>query len=582
MWFERKKMRGKKNYSKYLTLAIIALVAILAISGVIRGDRIQQIQTSNNQLFPQGDYVQYIPEKNNPVDENAVQKIIYVDQNHPNASDSNPGKEELPLLTLEQAAKIALKNYQNKIGTKTIVYPGVYRESIKLSVGDSPLNTPIIFEAKEAGSVIISGSDIWQDWQQDRENPKLYTHDWPYDWGVTDNPWPERIDVAPIVRRNETIFVNGKLLRQKLSFNELTEGSFYVSEEKDTVYIYPNSGTDIQKSTIEVGTRNTLFLIKGVRNLVLRGFNFQQANSQFHKTPAVTIRNSFNILVENSQFLWNNTVGLQIAQCENVIVRKVTANHNGIAGMTGNRLKNAFYEDVESSYNNWRGDWGGFYSWGPGQKFLFLRNTTFRRYKAVGNQASGLWLDFDNTGVWIDDAEICDNFHTGLYIEASHHILVTNSKICHNRANPESSFHHPGILGTTSSYVTLENNIICGNDRSQIKVQIVKHYGGRIVTNWETEEEYVLISQKWVLRKNIIVGEKADQMLLFFQPNTKGFTDNLFSEGNIWYNPEKKQVFQIGVRNRDQKDFKKWQELTGQEQTSVFASPEENYSCGKS
>ena len=571
-------MRWKSIKVKYFTLSLISCLIIILLSILI--SNFYSVRSTLQISSVKGSYFRYEPEKKNPVDENAVSQNIYVNPNLSNASDSNPGSEILPLKTLEAAAKIVNKNIQNNIGTRVVISPGIYRESIRIVNNNNKENSPIILEAKETGSVIISGSDIWEDWQQYPQNTKLYTHYWPYNWGVADNPWQDKIEVPEIVRRKEIIFINGKLLKQKLSLNELTPGTFYVSEENDLIYIYPELKTDVENSKIEVGSRNRLILSKGVSNLIVRGLNFQHSND--FRRPAVLILSGKNILVEDSEFLWNNSESLIVARCQNVIVRKVIANHNGLRGVSGNRLKNAFYEDVESSYNNWRGDWGKFYWADPGQKFLYLRNVTFRRYKAVGNMAAGLWLDFDNTGVWIDEAEICDNFHTGLYIEASHHILVTNSKICHNRANPQSNSHHPGIYGSTSSHVTLENNVICGNDRSQIKVQVVKHYGGRIVINWETEEKYVLTSQKWVLRNNIIVGEKGNQMLIFLQPNTKDFANNLVSDGNIWYNPENQQVFQISVRKRDRKDFKKWQELTGQEQTSVFASPGENYSCGKS
>ena len=156
------KMRGKKKYSVYWKLAAIALLTLLVISGVIAGN---SSEVTGSKLLAKGDYVKYIPEKQNPVDENAIQQVIYVDTKNPNSSDSNPGTEKSPLKTINQAAQIALKNYQNNIGTKTIVYPGIYRESIKIIAENSPLNVPIIFEAKEAGSVIVSGSDRWQNWQ---------------------------------------------------------------------------------------------------------------------------------------------------------------------------------------------------------------------------------------------------------------------------------------------------------------------------------------------------------------------------------------------------------------------------------
>ncbi|WP_168186356.1 right-handed parallel beta-helix repeat-containing protein [Hydrocoleum sp. CS-953] len=524
--------------------------------------------------FPNNyEFVKYEPENNNPVDEDLVSKIIYVNPKNIQASDTNPGTEELPLKTLNKATEIARKNYQNNLGTKAIIYPGIYRESVELIIQSNNSNVPIIFEAKEPGKVIVSGSDIWNNWTQ-YQNSKIYTHNWPYKWEIPDNPWPNNVEVTPIVRRKEIAFINSKLLKQKLSLAELTEGSFYISDEEDKIYIFPELGIDINNSIIEVGIRNSLFLSKGFNNLVIRGITFQHASSNF-RDAAVSIRSGKNILVENSQFLWNNWQGLHIRDCENLIVRKITANYNGQRGVGGYKLRNTLYEDVETSYNNWRGDWGGFYGWDAGHKFFYLRNVTFRRYTAVGNMAAGLWLDLDNSNVWIDQAYICDNFHTGLYIEVSHHILVSNSKICRNRANPESLFHHPGIFGSNASYVTLENNLICGNDRSQIKFYLNNK---REIKNGYTKDKYFLNGENWVLRNNTIIGKNSSQLLIYLQPTWEWFTDSWISENNTWYNPDTSNSFQIKDRGKA-KNFEDWQSIVSLDKESVFTQPEGKLDC---
>ena len=548
---------------------VAAIIFSLKLDGFLKSSQTGTINFPNNYQF-----VKYEPENNNPVNEDLISQIIYVNSESIQASDTNPGTDELPLKTFSKAAEIAKQNYQNNIGTKVIVAPGIYRESIELVVDDNQnFNTPIIFEAKEPGTVIVSGSDIWNNWTQHQKS-QIYTHDWPYKWEIPDNPWPNNVEVTPIVRRKEIVFINGKLLKQKLSLSALTEGAFYISEEEAKIYIYPDSETELKNSIIEVGTRASLFFSKGISNLVIRGITFQHASSNF-RSPAVSIRSGKNILVENSQFFWNNWQGFHMRDCENIIVRKITANYNGQRGVGGYKLRNALYEDVETSYNNWRGDWGGFYGWDAGHKFFYLRNVTFRRYKAVGNMAAGLWLDLDNSNVWIDEAYICDNFYTGLYIEISHHILVSNSKICRNRANPESRFHHPGIFGSNASYVTLENNLICGNERSQIKVYVNKK---REIKNGYTQEKYLLNGEGWVLKNNKIVGGNASQLLIYLQPSWEGFADSWISENNTWYNPDTSNSFQIQNRGKAN-NFEDWQSIVGLDKESVFAKPQGELDC---
>jgi len=79
------------------------------------------------------------------------------------ASDSNLGTESLPLKTISRAATVVMESGRGGIGTKVLVYPGVYRESVKV---DSQGTAPIVFEAKEKGKAIISGSEVWTGWQQ--------------------------------------------------------------------------------------------------------------------------------------------------------------------------------------------------------------------------------------------------------------------------------------------------------------------------------------------------------------------------------------------------------------------------------
>jgi hypothetical protein len=52
---------------------------------------------------------------------------------------------------------------------------------------------------------------------------------------------------------------------------------------------------------------------------------------------------------------------------------------------------------------------GGFVNWASGSKFFSTRRLTVRRHKAYGNEACGLWIDYDNRDVLLENVELKDN-----------------------------------------------------------------------------------------------------------------------------------------------------------------------------
>jgi len=76
----------------------------------------------------------------------------YVDQNHPNASDSNPGTEELPWKTIQKAANTVLA------GDTVIVKTGNYDERVILPSGKSGTGSAkITFKAEPRRTVYMKG-----------------------------------------------------------------------------------------------------------------------------------------------------------------------------------------------------------------------------------------------------------------------------------------------------------------------------------------------------------------------------------------------------------------------------------------
>ena len=490
--------------------------------------------------------------------------------------DTNLGTPDQPVKTVGQAAQIAMFNRRKGISTKVTIRPGIYREFVQITGTGPEMGASIVFQASQNGAATLSGSDIWTDWQADSTNPRIYLHPWQYQWGLCEFPrgWPAIKDVG---LRREMMFVDDRPMMQVLSRKEMKEGSFFVDEARGVAALWPPVGTKMSAATIEVAVRPGVFESDGVSNLSLKGLVFEHANSCISTRPnaAVTISGGTNNSVEDSAIRWNNWIGFDYWSAMNSTARRLTVNWNGEMGISGFRLKNATFDEVETSRNNWRGAQGQFTGWEPsGGKFLRVHGATFRNYTAIANQGRGMWFDTDNTDIVIDHAKIEQNLVGGIDLEANMGpMTIQNSRICNNQKE--------GIQNNQSDNVTVTGNIIYNNGKGQIMVADIQ--GARNGTNWETKEVFAANSGHLVLSKNTIVGTDVNQFVYetLRLPNqvSSTFLNTLKSDGNIWFNPETPETFQIdpGAAHRSAKvlTFGQWQSTTGQDQHSKFAPPRE-------
>lgn len=92
---------------------------------------------------------------------------LHVAQNHPSASDANPGSDCLPFLTIQAAASLAGP------GDRVEIHEGIYRERVS-PVRGGVSGSPILFEAAAGEHVSIRGSDlVAETWQSVPGKPCL-------------------------------------------------------------------------------------------------------------------------------------------------------------------------------------------------------------------------------------------------------------------------------------------------------------------------------------------------------------------------------------------------------------------------
>jgi parallel beta-helix repeat protein len=501
-------------------------------------------------------------------DESQVTALVYVDSTSADASDANPGTSRAPVRTLARAVELAQGYNKQGRGVRVVLQPGIYRESIRVAATGTETPAPMVFEAAIKGTAIISGSDVWSDWRPDG-NDGIFSHSWQHAWGLTPYPdgWSCCVVLSDLMRRREMVFANGQRLRQVLTRDELTPGSFLISETARAVYLRLPAGLSIAATTLEVAVRSSLLLVDGRSNIVVRGVTFRHDNSGVGGNAALTVQHSSDVRIEDNVLEWNHNRGLFFTTSRNLTVQRNVINSNGIGGIGGWEVGGSLFADNETSFNNWKGHEAGLTDWDPaGIKLLRLRDTAILGHKSIGNQSYGIWLDTDCVNVLLQTVTATDNLLDGVFLEAVQGpIAVKESLLSRNGRS--------GILIANAANGSLTANTVTGNHRYQIYVSGAP--AGRPVDDHRTGQKYsALQSAHWTMAANIITADHADQALIATTLPAaiwQTFIRSLDSDRNLWFNPASKSALRWvdGVAI----DLPTWQNWTRQDQHSCCAAP---------
>jgi len=482
--------------------------------------------------------------------------VFHVDNQNPAASDSNPGTAALPLSSIGRAADLALAVNAGGARVTVLIHPGTYRETVSLPPAGTP--AAMAFQATDAGKTVISGSDLWTGWQRVGTSAS-FAHAWPYAWGPAPIPanWPSLQD---IVRRREMVFVNGQPLRQALAPASLGPGTFAVDETAGMIYLWASGGIDPNTAAVEVAVRPALFTASGRANLTVSGLVFEHAATPIDDS-AVFFSQMTNLLVQDTVFRWNNWGGLGVYASTSVTALRNAADYNGGRGMEAKQVKSLLFDHNDTSYNNWRGAWGGFYDWAmAGLKVLDLHDGTISSHRAAFNQAHGVWLDTDNQNVTLSDGVWCGNLLNGAVVEASQGpTTILGAAACWNGGR--------GLFTSESSDLAVRNSALYGNGRAQFEV------GGQLsltVTNWETGAVITVRAERLALCGNAMMGQSGSQDVMVI-PGWAFLLSTLTSGRNDFWNPENAApIFFDWTAHFTLAD---WQQTSGQDTDSVSADP---------
>jgi hypothetical protein len=500
---------------------------------------------------------------------------VYLYVNGTTGSDSNPGTESQPLQTISAAASAAETNNHNNLGTQINIESGTYRESVSLTHSSKDTTLPITFQAATGASVIVSGSTVYTGWSEYSANKSIYTTTWNYNWGtcaqLTSCPYQQEI-----MMRQELVAVNGTVLTEVLSETQMQQGTFYVDESSDLLYVWPATGTDMSTATVEAATTGSLFSINHKSDIVVRGITFQYSNACRGSAAVQVQGESTNILFDSDTFQWNNGQGLSISNPTTYFtVENSVALHNGDSGFQEATTQYGLWQSDTTSYNNWRGAQAAYYACNTGGIHAWqAHNDTFSGFTSSFNEAYGIHWDTDNVSISTSGVNSTGNLMSGVFIEKDlGPITLGSGYIC----NQNSAMTVGGLVLRNSENVSLTNSVVMNNLPSQIIMIGVK--GGIEVEDWVTGKTTNLVTENFTNTGNTIQGNTSSQVVFqdsyLDDSDWTSFQSTLVSSNNTWWNADNSTTPYVvpAPKEGTEDDFSGWQGITGQDSSSSFKQP---------
>jgi len=444
----------------------------------------------------------------------------HVAQKAPNASDDNPGSRDRPWKTISKAATTL------QPGDTVVVHEGIYREWV-LPKRSGTEGAPIAYEAAKGESVVITGADVFSDWQRIEGGKPIYRHTpWTLDSVVHGNPAP--------IGRQEQVICDGKLLKHVLTMEEMTPGTFLSDIENDVLYIRLPNDADPKDQTVEVSVRNRCFGFRfredGVDHIHVRGFTMRYGRNMAQRGILYVRGNHWRI--EDNVIEWSNGNGFSLSG-EHHLVRKNTMQYHGQLGM-GGTPRNSRYEDNKLLHNNQKGFGLGWEN--GGCKLVHIHNTIVSGTTAIGNDGPGIWLDIDNRSSVVEKSFCKDNTGAGIFVEISGKEGITvRNNVCVGNGLPKGSWGAAGILLGESECCTVEHNLCIGNKEGiAIRMQGPRGCGGL------DKKPQMYFTQNHIIRNNVIAFNRDYQLVMhvdnpFFGPHP---SEKVNRKANFLIDPE--------------------------------------------
>lgn len=363
-------------------------------------------------------------------------------------------------------------------GDRVLIHSGVYRESVVIAKEKSGTALrPIRFEAAPTANVAITGADrLAAGWQKEGgakaggAGENIFSVAWPHrfiTWSAT-GTHPDD-DYHRVIGRAEQVFVSGYALRQVLSREQMSRGTFYVDLDAKRLYVQASNNEEIRNqeirngndwgSQVEASTRGVLWDCRAdyVR---LRGVRFRYAANQAQQAAA-QFRGRGDV-IEDCVFERTNSIGAGFFAPDQ-IVRRCTFQDNGQMGWSANTAHNLLFSEGLTRSNNTKNFSRGWEA--GGDKIVLCRGVIIERSRFIENRGTGIWFDIGNEASTIRNCLIADNEDAGIFYEISYGLRVHDNVIIGNgMAGSAGAWGAAsGVSLSSSPNCVVERNLIIGN-----------------------------------------------------------------------------------------------------------------------
>jgi alpha-N-arabinofuranosidase len=452
-----------------------SLVLISVLSGVLvcaTAEQVDYAPLAPSVIMPDGTpYLSWS-------DRTQYTKTYHVDQNHPRASDENPGSEGLPLRTINRAAQVV------QPGERVRIHGGIYREMIRPRHSGEGPDRMIAYEAVPGEVVIVRGSRIVQTrWERSRPpggsgapsrySKKLWMTVLPdtlfedgYNPFQTPNATDEEMELMPwalswkgrlpYTLPRGILFQDGRRMQQMATYEDLVRlpGSYWVGPDGRTVHIHAFDIGDPNGKLFEATTQPHIFRPQspGFGFIRVSGLTLEHCANSFLRTGvgALFTMGGHHWIIERNTVRHSNSVGVEIGfeiyegedkrysrredpNLGHTIVRQNQISDCGTAGIRGLINNYALVENNEITDCGWQ---DAEYHWETaGIKLLINTGTLVRNNRIARIEAGcGIWLDWDNRNSRVTGNVIRDisTVQGGVFVEASQHPNMVDHNIFWN------------------------------------------------------------------------------------------------------------------------------------------------------
>ncbi len=458
------------------------------------------------------------------LDESIIRKIFHVDQNHPGASDDNPGTREQPFKTITGSAGRVKASLMDGIPTKLMIAEGLYREKpryafqLPKTATDDQRETLFVLEGVPEKTIISGAAEDIEgisfrpgDWTPVEGEPGLYMNDWPYQIEPDAGPWINTYGFAMLrrtVQRTEMLWVDGKHLRQVLGESYdwvdpdgvatmLDPGPGIVDESENNLpgkLVYRGLALNDPTQLKDPGTfviysdPQTPEALRGKIFIRLEGRiedveQIEAGTWQKPWSPILVMSNRKNFIVRGLTLTRNMASyfcpALVIANAENFIVEDCAMNGNSSKGLNVVRSRRGIVRRTEANDNAANG-------MGAGQSHHIL----FEDIATHFNNYRGAWeafLGWDASG-----------FKSG----GVHNITIRRHSSVGNYAN--------GIwYDVYCTHILIEDSFYLGNQRMGVMIEFTRPNGGpQVVRNnvvaYNRTGVFVTMAANSVVENNLV------------------------------------------------------------------------------